>query len=80
MESYSSNTSDIKRNGLSSSKDEETLLEGNQVITVQTENKTNKVHIYGINDSPPIYISIISGLQVNILGLYSVLVLLCTYI
>ena len=33
-------------------------------MAVAVENKTNKVHIYGVNDSPPLHITVISGLQV----------------
>ena len=33
-------------------------------MVVKIEDKRTKVHIYAVNDSPPIHITIISGLQV----------------
>ena len=35
-------------------------------MVVKIEDKRTKVHIYGVNDSPPIHITIISGLQVKL--------------
>ena len=42
-------------------------------MVVKIEDRRTKVHIYGVNDSPPIHITIISGLQVKL----EILVLEC---
>ena len=49
---------------LSNGTREDILMEGSKDTTVQTEIKPMKAHIYGVNDFPPIQITIISGLQV----------------
>ena len=52
---------------LSNGTHEDILMEGIKDTTVQTEIKPVKAHIYGVNDYPPIQITIISGLQVAFL-------------
>ena len=58
----------IQTNGeikdLLQAKDAEIAVEKVQDTSVRIEDKRKKGHIYGVNESPPIYITIICGLQV----------------
>ena len=55
--------------------EEETSLGQKEDMSVAVENKTNKMHIYGVNDSPPLQITIISGLQVLSVIFYTKLII-----
>ena len=48
------------------SNDETMPMGEDNAMVVKIEDKRTKVHIYGVNDSPPIHITIISGLQVKL--------------
>ena len=45
---------------------------------VQIENRTKKGHIYGVNDSPPLSVTIICGLQVRCL--FCVCLFICLFV
>ena len=60
---YNPKTDEITHSFYKSNEEAIPMGEDNDMV-VKIEDKRTKVHIYGVNDSPPIHITIISGLQV----------------
>ena len=46
--------------------EQDSLKEKDDVLEASVENYADKYLIYGVNDVPPIHITIVSALQVNI--------------